>query len=361
MNDNRIIVLLTRKIAGEINEIELEELTNLLAENPDALYYEEFVKELWQKNENNDKDLRAFYDRHKTRHLEKLDFNRSAELSMGHSSKREKNSLFRNKTLLYGAVAAVLCIISFSIFFNRYIYEKNSENRIEIVAEKGVRKQLLLPDGTKVWLNADSRLSYNNFTEDTRMRSVNLAGEAYFDVAKDKNRPFIIQTAKISIRVLGTAFNVKAYPNEPKTETTLIRGAIELSVNERPEEKILLKPSEKIAVIDSKMLSAEGEKLPSSLILTIGSLSKIHVDNKEYIQETSWITDKLVFKDETMEELIPKLERWYNVSINLESPKIKRYRYTATITKENINEVLNAMQLIKPFNFKIERNDITIY
>lgn len=360
MDDNRIIVLLTRKISGEINEVELEELTNLLAENPDAVYYEEFVKELWRENENNDKDVNSFYDKHKTRHLQKLDFETSAEGAIKHIRRIEKNPPFKKKILVYGVVAAILCMMSIGMFFRRYNDIKIAENRIEIIAEKGVRKQLLLPDGTKVWLNADSRLSYNNFSKDTKMRSVNLEGEAYFDVAKDKNRPFIIQTEKISIRVLGTAFNVKAYPNESKTETTLIKGAIELSVNERPEEKILLKPNEKVALIDSKMF-AEGETSTNSLILTIGNLSKIHVDNKEYIQETSWTTDKLVFKDETMEELIPKLERWYNVNINVESRQIKSYRYTATITKENVNQVLNAMQLIKPFNFKAENNEITIY
>lgn len=360
MDDNRIIVLLTRKITGEINEVELEELTNLLAENPEAVYYEEFVNELWKKNENKDKNLNSFYERHKIRHLEKFAFDTSAELLIKEVPRVEKKLILKKKVFFYGAAAVILCVISLYTFFSSYIYEKASENRIEIIAEKGIRKQLLLPDGTKVWLNADSRLSYNNFTKDTKMRSVSLEGEAYFDVAKDKNRPFIIQTEKISIRVLGTAFNVKAYPNEPKTETTLIQGAIELSVNERPEEKILLKPNEKVALVDSKML-AEGKKSTNNLTLTIGNLSKIHVDNEEYIQETSWTTNKLVFKDETMEELIPKLERWYNVSIHLESPKIKRYRYTATITKENINQVLNAMQLIKPFTFKTENNDITIY
>jgi len=360
MDDNRIIVLLTRRITGEINEVELEELTNLLAENPDAVYYEEFVKELWSENKNNGEDFDSFYDKHKIRHLQKLNFDTSAEQAIKYVERTEKKPLFKKKGLMYGVAVAVLCMMGINVFFNRQDDQKVAENRIEIVAEKGVRKQLLLPDGTKVWLNADSRLSYNNFSKDAKMRSVNLKGEAYFDVAKDKNKPFMIQTEKISIRVLGTAFNVKAYPDEPRTETTLIQGAIELSVNERPEEKILLKPNEKVALIDSKMLTEAGAPT-NSLILTIGSLSKIHVDNKEYIQETSWTTDKLVFKDETMEELIPKLERWYNVRIHVESPKIKRYRYTATITKENINQVLNAMQLIKPFNFKAENNDITIY
>src|SRR5690606_10988350 len=127
-------------------------------------------------------------------------------------------------------------------------------NRIEIMTQKGVRKQLILPDGTEVWLNADSKLSYDNSMNDSDIRSVNLEGEAFFDVVKDVHRPFYIVTKEISIKVLGTAFNVKAYPEENKTETSLLRGSIELVVNERPKEKFMLKPNEKLAVTKNKLI-----------------------------------------------------------------------------------------------------------
>src|SRR5690606_31670859 len=133
----------------------------------------------------------------------------------------------------------------------------DSGDRIEIVAERGVRKQLVLPDGTKVWLNADSRLVYDGLLEgDTR--EVRLEGEAYFDVTRNVNRPFIITTDKISIRVLGTTFNVKAYPDDARTEATLISGEIELSVNDRPREKILMQPNEKVAVVDHPQAGDSG-------------------------------------------------------------------------------------------------------
>lgn len=359
MNDNRIIVLLTRKMAGEINEQEQEELTRLLTENPEAVYYQEFVKELWLSNTADDSTADTLYKRHKARHQHKFDFMERAGDKNIVSIKRQQQQSTKRKWIIYRVAASVLCIF-FAGFFWKHINVGAVDENVEITAEKGVRKQCTLPDGTKVWLNADSRLSYRDF-KDTKQRLVNLEGEAYFDVAKNKNKPFIIKTEKISIRVLGTAFNVKAYPNEQKTEATLITGAIELSVNERPKERIVLKPSEKIAVMNSRQTTAPHEKETGPLIVTIESLSKVHVENREYIQETSWIDNKLIFKNETMEELIPKLERWYDVNIQLKAPKVKGYRYTANITDENIAQLLRAMQLIKPFQYKIEDDEIIIY
>src|SRR5690606_28156633 len=165
-----------------------------------------------------------------------------------------------------------------------------------------------------------------------------------------------------SIRVLGTTFNVKAYPDDPRTEATLISGEIELSVKDRPSEKILMQPNEKVAVVDHPQAPGLiGSAEEKRLTLTIGNLSKVQVADKEYIRETSWINNKLVFKDETLEEIVPKLERWYDVDIALRDPRIKGYRYTATITEEDIGEVLEAMQLIKSFHFKVDSNDVSIY
>jgi len=362
MQDNRIIVLLTRKVAGEITAEETEELTSLLAKQPDAVYYDEFLKELWKDRKIPDEKVNNAYERHKLRYQDKWTFNNVPIVTAEDSAQRDNGK--GRKNVWYASAAFALCTVCLGLFLmKQQVGDKRiaPEEKIEIVAEKGVRKKLTLPDGTKIWLNADSRLSYNNFSK-SKKRFVHLNGEAYFDVAKNKEKPFIIETDKISIQVLGTAFNVKAYPDEKKTETTLIKGAIALSVNERPNEKILLKPSEKLAVIDNKLNHKKGQKPANMFTVTIGNLSKVSVENKEYIQETSWIDNKLVFKDETMSELIPKIERWYNVEIVLENPKVNTYRYTGTITKENINQMLKAMQLIKSFNYKIENNnEVTIY
>lgn len=360
MNDNRVIVLLTRKMTGEISKMEQQELVKLLAENPESTYYEEFIKELWSKEKDQQHDMQRSYQWHKKRHQEQLDFDKADDEEGVAETKRKKSWLFSRKMIFYSVAASMLCVLVVGVLWSRFIAEKDTGNHTAIVAEKGVRKQWTLPDGTKVWLNADSRLSYNDFNIG-KQRLVNLEGEAYFDVTKDKNKPFIIKTDKISISVLGTTFNVKAYPNEQRTEATLLTGAIELSVNDRPKEKIILKPSEKIAVINNGEIINTREKQGNNLVVTISSLSKVHVDDQAYIQETSWIDNKLIFENETIEELLPKLERWYNVTIHVSDPKINHYRYTASIAGENITQLLDAMQLVKPFQYTVEDNEIVIY
>lgn len=347
MDSKRIIELLARRAAGEISVDELKELDGLLAANPDAVYYDEFVHELWKAPEQG-ADTEYFFDRHKQRHSKTLFF-------------EEDRARTGKKRLALYVSAIAACLIGLWLLLP---HRTESPDMIEVVAEKGVRKQFELPDGTNVWLNSDSRLWYDSKMKTNGKRVVELQGEAYFDVAKDSKRPFAISTDRISIRVLGTSFNVKAYPNDSITETSLITGSIELSVNDRPDEKIVMKPNEKVA-ITNYLPSAErgqGDGIKNALTLTIGNLSKVQVADEEYIQETSWIDDKLVFRNETLEELIPKIERWYNVDIHVENSGVLGYRYTSTITEEDdIHQLLKALQFIHPFHYKIERHDVTIY
>lgn len=356
MDDKRIIALLTRRAAGELSAQELAELQKLLADHPDGVYYEEFVRELWVNARalGVGEDRVDYFDRHKQRHGAQLDFEeRPARWGL-------RELVGSRQLVLY--VLALVVVSTLGLWLFSGVEEAQPSGRVEIVAERGVRKQLVLPDGTKVWLNADSRLSYDGMLETGDTRNVRLEGEAYFDVTRNRNRPFIITTDKISIKVLGTTFNVKAYPEEAKAEATLISGEIELTVNDRPKEKILMEPNEKVAVVDHPLPEAQSDGPDEKrLTLTIGSLSKVQVDDQEYIEETLWVENKLMIKNETMEEIVPKLERWYNVDITLRDPRIRAYRYTATITEENIGDVLEAMQLIKSFHFKIDSNDVTIY
>ena len=118
---------------------------------------------------------------------------------------------------------------------------------------QGSRTHLTLPDGTMVWLNAGSRLSYGK-NYNTATREVNLTGEAFFDVAHNTQKPFLIHTARIDVQVLGTSFNVKSYPTDRTTEATLIRGSIEVSIKDRPSEKIILRPDEKLVVANDDEL-----------------------------------------------------------------------------------------------------------
>ncbi|RZM27182.1 MAG: DUF4974 domain-containing protein [Pedobacter sp.] len=363
MNDHRIIELLGRKMAGEISDLELIELRELMAHYPDAVYYEEIFKQIWA-NPAEDTNTDELYEKHLLKHAGQFNFDQNNERTApNYENDYTDQELSGRKWSGYRIplICTVLLALATAIFF---FYPKTAEDQVadtQIISGKGIRKNITLPDGTTVWLNADSKLSYDKAMINRDQRVVMLSGEAFFDVKHDKAHPFIIKTEKISIKVLGTSFNVRAYEDDDRTETTLIRGSVELSVNNRPNEKIILKPSEKFILNEQNNQVKEDPSSINGAKMIIEYVAPVIVANKEYLTETSWKENYLVFKDESLEELAPKLERWYNVKIAIKNSKIKSYRYTGAFSKETIHQALQAMQLTKHFNFKIQDHDIEIY
>ena len=366
MNDHRIIELLGRKMAGEISGLELIELKELMAHYPDAVYYEEIFKQIWA-NPADDTNVNELYEKHLLKHKSLFDFDKerqtqkmnAMEIEMAIDIEDEPQNKWSMSRVLY-TCTLFLALVTVVLFYHPKTAEVTAADT-QIISGKGIRKNIILPDGTNIWLNSESKLSYDKDMINRDQRVVTLSGEAFFDVKHDKQHPFIIKTEKISIKVLGTSFNVRAYENDERTETTLIRGSVELSINNRPNEKIVLKPSEKFILNEQNNTAGEDPSSVKGAKMIIEYVAPVIVANKEYLTETSWKENYLVFKNESMEELAPKLERWYNVKINIKDPKIKDYRYTGAFSKETISQALQAMQLTKPFNFKINDHDIEIY
>ena len=304
-------------------------------------YYEEFLQELWENNSGSQapqSDLDQIYALHRNKYKADFTFHPAEEIHAGRYS-----YLHVSGVLLGLVVVALLC-------FGLWQHHKQLPTHdTHIVAGKGIRKKVVLPDGTLVWLNAGSKLSYDTGFNQQKIRQVFLTGEAFFDVSHRKSQPFIVHTEKISVKVLGTAFNIQAYPGENKSEATLIRGSIELSVNDQSGQKVILNPSEKFAFSTEKKT------------MVINHVEPVKIGNDEYIEETSWKDNQLVFQDETLEDLKPRLERWFNIQISIRSDLPKHYRFTGVFKNETINEALEAMQLIKPFTFKLTRYDVIIY
>jgi ferric-dicitrate binding protein FerR (iron transport regulator) len=215
-----------------------------------------------------------------------------------------------------------------------------------------------LPDGTQVWLNADSRIAYNeNFQGG--IREVSLEGEAYFDVVRDEKRPFIIHTTAIDIKVLGTAFNVRSYANEKNTETSLIRGSIEVTlVKSLDKKKIILKPNEKLIVNNNQeLLQSTNHNEP---VMTLG---KVNYNNHDKTAvETSWVKNKLSFDQESLENIALKLERWYDVKIEIKDSNLKNELYTGFFEDKSLQEVMEALKISAggEFNYSIEGKELTI-
>lgn len=367
---NRYWFLLSKKICGNATDAELLELDDMLAENPDWQYSVENVTKIWEAKQELSDAGDAFAS-HLNR-MEKLGhdtaiFSHNDAFVMHAAAGTSKKTWFKIGLIAASVLVALACWLlvrpSRAINASADTIAANTSNII--VTKSGDRRKMLLPDGTQVWLNAESKLEYSPAFGKTD-RSVKLSGEAYFDVVKNVQLPFTIETNKIHIKVTGTAFNVKAYPGDKVSETSLIRGRVEVTVNARPDEKYILKPNEKLVIRDEELVKTAGvnaiagadKKLPNEPLIQLGYLNYLGDDSSAV--ETSWVYERLVFDDESFGEIATKMERWYGVHIQITDPEIAAQQLTYSIRRETIAEALRNMKYALRFNYTINGSNITI-
>ncbi|CAN5530762.1 FecR family protein [soil metagenome] len=376
MTKDRIWTLASRKLSGEATDSELAELTDLIKSAANADLYMQAIHEYWQTLPEADGEfLEATYHLHLNRLKDKgFDFETdkdkddNAALYFENVSYKKSSA---NKWWVYSvAVLSVLGVL----FTMLYKYENKAINiasekkpaKSEVSTKSGSRSMIQLPDGSSVWLNGSSKLVYDNQNFGDKIREVTLTGEAYFDVVKNPEKPFIIHTAKMDIKVLGTAFNVKAYAGEKSTETSLIRGSIEVTLKGR-QDKIMMKPNDKLIIRNDDLDSTETTPVvkikkqkiaaPQAFML-LGHLT--FDKDSSIILETAWVQNKLVFDNESFEDVAVKMERWYGVSIRFNDSKVKSIRFTGSFEKETVTEALDALKLLAKFNYSIKNEIITI-
>lgn len=218
----------------------------------------------------------------------------------------------------------------------------------------GERKSFQLPDGTKVMLNASSKLTVSG-DFNSASREVTLEGEAFFDVARLDSRPFIIHTRPMDIRVLGTSFNVKVYSDDKFAETTLLNGAIKVTVKGGNAREVLLHPNEKI-VVPNPGRPADSARMGISRVPAAEfKIRKILINPRSKgITEIYWTENRLAFNDNSLEEIAAGLERWYRINIRFEDDSVRQFRYTASFDKKTIGQVLDALKLSRPFQYRLE-------
>lgn len=268
----------------------------------------------------------------------------------------------RKLTLTQWLVAASVVIvtaITLSIY-NSVDTSKQLSHVNEISAPEHGISRIKLPDGTRVWLNSESKLSYtSDFGK--QIREVWLEGEAYFDVVKDKRRPFIVKTNSIHLKVLGTAFNVRSYQNEDITEASLVHGSIQVSLVKSTEKNIILKPLEKLTV-NTKLLNQKGTSNIGKDGEPSITLSYIHQSVNDSIpSEALWMENKLAFESEVFSQVIERLEKWYDVEIAVRNEEIHQHRFTGRFKNESLSEALKALQMSCYFNFTIREKKVIIY
>ena len=274
--------------------------------------------------------------------------------------KGSKKTIKFNQTWLKIA-AAILVIAGASLFF-LYNPKKVVTNEITVFnfsTKAGERKKIKLPDGSTVFLNAKSSLVLKkDFNVNTR--EVTLNGEAYFDVEHNKNKPFKVHTADFNINVLGTAFNVKAYGDGVSSEATLIRGLITMETTSGDGGIITLKPSQKVTFYRAATLQTPQKTTKAFKTKPEISINHYTVIKDSTIVETAWTQNRIEIYDQDFEEIRQVLEKWYNVEIKFDNPKLANYRFTATFGNESIKQVLEALQKVENFKYEIKNNKVII-
>ena len=370
MPRDRIFTLIARKLAKEATSAELMELDGLLKLHPEADLPVQIVEEFWNIPTETDEEefLEATFHLH-TEILNKKGFNLNTYQSEtgALTIENHQNIPKKNRLLIIAATCIVLvCLVLFGIYNKNENPIANKIANSEVSTKKGSRTKVQLPDGTTVWLNSSSKLTYDNQNFGNTVREVSLIGEAYFDVVKNKTKPFIIHTANMDIKVLGTVFNVKCYPGEKTTETSLIRGSVEVSLKDR-QEKILMKPNEKLIVINEDKIPAEkttstaDKKTAANIYKPIIELSHLTLyPTSNEIVETGWVQNKLVFTNESLEDVASKMQRWYSVSIVIKNESLKKELLTGIFERETIQQALKALQYTTRFTYKTTKDTIII-
>jgi len=243
----------------------------------------------------------------------------------------------------YAAVVAVSLLVGYLL--QNQITKTTTNQYAEVEVMYGQMGHLFLFDGTEVWLNSGSRLKYpSQFNQNER--DVILEGEGYFKVAKNKHLPFKVKTRKLEVEVLGTSFNVNAYGDAESVSVVLEEGSVRLN---QPEgnEITTIKPGE-LAELD----------------LAKGKLAIKKVDTKYY---TNWKNGTLEFRNEPLGEIVRKLERWYNVEINIRDNGLEKYEITGTVLRNKpIQQIIQAFEFLAPIRTEYflktnQKNIINIY
>ena len=366
MNQERICTLLARKLSGEASDTESRELDQLLQDNPSMQPIAGHLQQHWQEVPRNDQEfLEATY----LVHLHKMEqagvWDTNEEESAPLPVRRFRN--LRNRIAAGVTLAAVLT----SAFFLLRNTSSETANHTTFPAEKsnevstkyGNRSKIQLPDGSTVWLNAGSKLNYHkNFGNENR--EVELSGEAYFDVVRDPQRPFIVHTATVDVKVLGTVFNLKSYPTDRSTETSLIHGSVQVTVREKKNQVYILHPNEKLTVMHNATGAPESAiaKTTNSPLIPKPVLIRplTYSPGQATSVEAAWIENKLSFADRPFEELAKDMERWYDVKIEFSGSRAKAHHFTGSFKHESLEEALSALQFSASFRYQINNRLITI-
>lgn len=346
--EQRLWDLLAKEFSGKLSEKERVELDILKTRFPEAFRQYELLNTLSFRSPE------AIQDERQEEMLGRI-FSAVAP---------ERRSPRRRRAWLAAIpLAAAACVGIWFWASPRAGESKTKREWSTVQTRKGNKSKLTLPDGTEVILNAGSTLTYaDGFKNGTR--EVRLTGEGYFKVAAMADHPFIVHTPVIDVKVLGTEFNIQAYDDENRTETTLFSGKVEVQVK-GDGKRYMLAPRQKLAVL-REMPGTGRSAVPGSMV-TSPQAQQVQLIAAEIDRHDSslvagaWVDNKFVFTDEPLASLARRLERWYNVEVEIQNEALKDVRFTGSVENEPLLQILEILTSIKPIKYKMTGSKVTIY
>lgn len=340
MDDNRFLILVTRKLSGEATREEQHELAELIRTNPSLKEEFELFSKYWQQ-ESQEQTANTELALQKT--FNQLGIQTSPHVPAADPVVRK----IRPGKMPVRIAATLVLLLGLGIGITTLLRSGTETDNVhndlaQKLNAKGVKSTIALADGSKVWLNADSKIQYPTaFTGDTR--EVYLNGEAFFDIEKNPRKPFIIHLANGTIRVLGTSFNVKAYDNEMIVETSVSTGKVAFIPklkNHVKADTIFLTPNNKVVY-----------ELSTEQATTSATVSE---------EDKAWIEGKLIFRSMLFEQIAVALERNFGKRVVFDDEEVKNYRLTGSFENNTLPEILYYLSRTKAFTYTISDEQILI-
>jgi len=318
-------------------------------------------------------------------HIQSIDVKRALLTMNKRIDLHENNSTnffyYRFKQIIRVAAVFILSALIGSLL--TYLIIKNNQAELKkgglvcVYAPKGSKAMTVLPDGTQVWLNAGSNLSYNIGSYDQINREVTLIGQGFFKVMHNPQKPFVVSAKNLKIKALGTEFDIKAYPEENTIETILVKGIVKVEGKDQKKQDfaITMSPKQKVTFYAGKAL-IEKAVLTNPTNIDEKKLRQIKLENppsstsvKPLIDDvvktdlyTSWKDDRWVFEGEEIGNLAILLERRFNISIVFNCEELKHYKFTGIFQQETLEQILKVLKLTAPLSYNVGKGtvDLTI-
>jgi ferric-dicitrate binding protein FerR (iron transport regulator) len=319
---NKMILLITRYLAGEASHEELVKLHTWISNSKENMTYFQHLKNIWDNSEHSAGEKMIDVEKAFKMIKKRVTF-QSPAISFWYSWEK------------IAAILIIPLVLGNLLYFLFHTNDPTTHQEPvynELFAAFGTRSALKLSDGTSVWLNSGSSIKYpDRFVGNNR--TVFLNGEAYFEVESDPKKPFIVETSSLNVKATGTKFHVSAYTSAEEAEVTLVSGKVKVSVTD-----------------DKKNISSSTLNVNQHFSFNKASETTliINVDTYKYI---SWKDGKLIFRNEPLSQVVKMISQVFNIDIEIKGEEIQNYCFRATFQDESLTEILKLLKMSSPIDY----------